>query len=272
MLSRLLCPLLRGLWSAFLPWRGQRAAATGRGGRDLGERAGLPPTSRGGCLPGRRHQPDPDFFANSEATRNLLEPFLARETRRLGRRSFCCAFTLTRLVLDLGSQSYGRGEVTLTHRGDSLISSRRLRPDGTVDDGGVAYAPIPEETITVTQRNRGTLWTAYVQGGRRFLILSDPLELSIPLLGGVALARVTEDGKPYAFGLRTEVGVSLGYRLTETLLLNLNGSLHALATLNPQDNDDASRRQAQTQGSTASTVFSTLLGAGAWVGVVFQIR
>ncbi len=215
--------------------------------------------------------PSPDPSVSGEP---LVQPYLADETNGWG------THIALRLIIDnfsvgLSTQWHPREELRLHHQGTELISQRRRRPDGTYDDSGVTYDEIDEQLVRARQRSRSTLFVAALQGGWRPPWLSYAFagfEIFVPIEAGITMVSISEPALPTVFGARIETGVGLAYALSDSFRLVGSARTGALATIQYNRLEDATRRAQVTGRSTEGAFFSTLLQETIELGVVFWVR
>lgn len=212
---------------------------------------------------------DPDPAANGQS---LYQPYLADEAYNWS-TLFGLQLNFGALDVELLAQWFARDRITLHHRGDRLLGRRRLRSDNSIDDEGVTYTPLDEPiSKRLVSRTRGELSVMSVMAGYRLNKTYDRVSLFVPVGGGLSLAHIGEPNHPYVAGVQVYAGVGTSVALSKTLSLGLVGRLFALATVEYDRVDDASRHAQATGGATSDAFFSTMLHTGIQASLIYVVR
>jgi len=237
----------------------------------VGTSYGLTPYRRNIVHTVETNEPDPSAGNNGQS---LVQPYLADETNEWGPH-VALRVLIDSFSIGVSAQFHERSRIKIHHQGTSLISQRRQRPDGTYDDAGVEYVPLDEpQTIVSRQRNRGSLFVGALQGGWRWQVpIQIPsFSLFVPLEAGVTMIYVSEPAEPIVFGLRAETGLGGAYDLSENFALRAGGMFGALATIEYNRLEDATRRAEIVGQGTGASLFSSLIQGTLEIGVLFRVR
>lgn len=235
----------------------------------VGQSTGLTSYRRDVLYAQETAEPDPDPALDGAG---LVQPYLADETNTWGAH-LALRLLIDQFIVGISTQWHLRDQLVLHHQGDTLLSQKRQRPNGSWDDAGVDYAPLEQErVITSRQRNRGLLFVGTLAGGWCFEFFEDPFTLRLPLTLGVTMVNIAEPAQPYVFGLKAEAGAGASYRFTENFALTGGARLGALGTIEYNAYADAARRAQLTGRGTEAALFSTLVQASLELGVMFIVR
>ncbi len=237
----------------------------------IGTSYGLTPYRRNIVHTIETNEPDPSAGNNGQS---LVQPYLADETNEWGPH-VALRVLIDSFSIGASAQFHERSRIRIHHQGTSLISQRRQRPDGTYDDAGVEYVPLEEpQQVVSRQRNRGSLFVGALQGGWRWQIpMQIPsFSLFVPLEAGVTMIYVSEPAEPIVFGLRAETGLGGTYDLSENFALRAGGMFGALATIEYNRLEDATRRAEIVGQGTGAALFSSLIQGTLEIGVLFRVR
>lgn len=213
-----------------------------------------------------------DQTETDDQDRYRLRPFLVDEQTGVGNGA-SARLVASNITAGLSLQWFELPEERVHHRGDETISPDRVRPDGTVDDSGVAYDPVdPPTEDPVAESARDTLLVFGLGGDYRFTWTGEMVDFFIPAGGGLVLTHVTRDASPFRLGAQLASGLGARLDLGAGLALVASGKLHALATPHYGRRSDAAYRSATIGESTESAYFSTLLYGTANLALQFQIR
>ncbi|MEM1347209.1 MAG: hypothetical protein AAGI01_01545 [Myxococcota bacterium] len=205
---------------------------------------------------------------------NLQRAYLVDESA-----SSSLAFDLTVIIdalsVSTSLKTLGRERVTRVMQGsdDTLLAIERQRPDGTVDDRGVRYAPLdPPQSVPVGQA-LSSLIVLRLEGLYRVPVAaSGRLSVVAPVGGGAALVHIPEPTLPFRLGVSVRAGLDVSYRVSSFFAIGANANMGALATFSYDDREDVARRATIRGRSSASALFSTLVDAAAHLNLTFIVR
>jgi hypothetical protein len=170
-------------------------------------------------------------------------------------------------------------ESTVHHRGylpnhdDNTLRSTRVRPDGTVDDAAVDYRPLEGNIpIPLSEPDAANLLVLGLNGGYRFYVYEGPVDIFLPVGGGLVLTHVTRPREPWRPGLEARAGVGAAFKFSSLLSLVVQSQIHGMATAAYGRRSDSARRAAETGGGTGAAFFSTMIYPSFDVSLRFTIR
>lgn len=170
-------------------------------------------------------------------------------------------------------------ESTVHHRGylpnhdDNTLRPTRVRPDGSVDDAGVDYRPLEGDIpIPLREPESANLLVLGLNGGYRFYVYEGPVDVFLPVGGGLVLTHVTRPREPWRPGIEARAGVGAAFQISSLLSLVVQSRMHAMATAAYARRSDSARRAAETGGGTGAAFFSTMIYPSFDLSLRFTIR
>ncbi len=161
----------------------------------------------------------------------------------------------------------------LHHRGEQQLPPTRRRPDGSIDDSGTPYEPLPTtQTIELAESSNATLWSLAAGADYRIDIVDDNVDVFVPVGGQLVLTHLTRPEAPFRPGLEVRGGIGARLTLLESLNLLVQGRLHGLATTSYTRRADSARRAVELGETTEAALFSTLLYPSLSATLQFRIR
>lgn len=199
--------------------------------------------------------------------------FLANEIAGTG-LSLGLAFIFDDLELTLSGQLFDRSRVSLHHVANEPgpLPDDRIRPDGTIDDSGFTYREISTTAVTVGDRSRGDLLMSSVSGGWRYFILSGDVDIWVPIAGGISVAHVLEDTRPWVFGVTASTGIGLTFEIASPISIFVQTRVHGVLTPSYGPQQDAARTSASVGESTLEAATASMLYSSFGIGLQVAIR
>ena len=221
---------------------------------------------------------DGEFGGEEYAGSEPFRPYLADERSGWG-SNVGLRLVSNGIVAGLTFRWFDVGVAEIHHRGsvpgsdNDELRPTRIRPDGTVDDRGVEYDELDDPVrIPVGRTKDANLFVAGVEGGYRFYVYRGDVDLFVPAVGSVVLARLGRRAAPFRPGLGARTGVSATFDFISVMSVVTGARLQGMATPSYWHRSDAAYRASELGQTTESALFSTQLSVSFDVALQFTIR